>query len=274
MGKIFVDKLKVFAHHGVLEKETRNGQFFYVSLEIETDFCKAAKSDDLSETVDYASVVEFVYHFMVRDNYKLIETVCVRLADAILLEYKKVREIKVTIYKPDAPIDRDFENVSVSCERKRHIACLSIGSNVGESEKTLKDAISEIDRDYRCQVLNKSKFIVTKPYGGVEQDDFVNGAIMVETFMEPNEFLDFLHEIEYNHGRERKVHWGPRTLDLDIVFYDDIVLDTSNLTIPHVDMQNREFVLKPLCEIAPDKRHPVYGKSVKQLYDELLDSSN
>ena len=145
---------------------------------------------------------------------------------------------------------------------------------MGESEKTLKDAISEIDRDYRCQVLNKSKFIVTKPYGGVEQDDFVNGAIMVETFMEPNEFLDFLHEIEYNHGRERKVHWGPRTLDLDIVFYDDIVLDTGNLTIPHVDMQNREFVLKPLCEIAPDKRHPVYGKSVKQLYDELLDSSN
>ena len=61
---------------------------------------------------------------------------------------------------------------------------------------------------------------------------------------------------------------------MDIVFYDDIVLDTSNLTIPHVDMQNREFVLKPLCEIAPDKRHPVYGKSVKQLYDELLDSSN
>lgn len=269
MGRIFIDKLKVFAHHGVLESEKKNGQFFYVSLEIESDFNESAENDELQKTVDYSSVVEFIYHFMTKDNCKLIETVCVRLADALLFEYKRIEAVKLTIFKPDAPIDRDFENVSVTCERRRHRVYLSIGSNMGDKENTLKSAISEIDRDYRCKVLKKSEFIVTKPYGNVEQDDFVNGALFVETFMDSYEFLYFLHNIEANHGRKREIHWGPRTLDLDIIFFDEVVINSEELSIPHIDMHNREFVLKPLCEIAPFKRHPLNGKTVKEMYDDL-----
>ncbi len=87
--------------------------------------------------------------------------------------------------------------------------------------------------------------------------------------MSPEELLEVLHEIEASENRERKVHWGPRTLDLDIIFYDDLIQDDEELCIPHIDMQNRDFVLLPMMELAPYKRHPVTGKSVQEMITEL-----
>ena len=110
---------------------------------------------------------------------------------------------------------------------------------------------------------------MTKPYGGVEQDDFLNGAMEVRTLLTPEELLAELHRIEAEHGRERVLRWGPRTLDLDIIFYDDLVMDSDELTIPHIDMQNRDFAVDPMAEIAPYKRHPIYGKTMKELKGEL-----
>ena len=110
-----------------------------------------------------------------------------------------------------------------------------------------------------------SDLLVTKPYGGVEQDDFVNGAIALQTLLTPQELLEKLHEIEQHANRERIVHWGPRTLDLDIIFYDKLVYEDENLIIPHVDMENRDFVLKPLMELCPNYRHPVTGQTVSQM---------
>ena len=87
--------------------------------------------------------------------------------------------------------------------------------------------------------------------------------------MYPHELLDELHRIEKEAGRERIIRWGPRTLDLDIIFYDDMILQDDDLCIPHVEMHKRDFVLKPLCGIAPYKRHPVTGKTVKEMLDEV-----
>ena len=109
----------------------------------------------------------------------------------------------------------------------------------------------------------------TLPYGVVEQDNFVNGIFEIRTLLAPEELLQELHRIEQMEGRERKLHWGPRTLDLDIIFYDDLIYSSEDLVIPHIDMENRYFVLKPLSELAPNFRHPITHKTVAQMLAEL-----
>lgn len=95
--------------------------------------------------------------------------------------------------------------------------------------------------------------------------NYLNGALSIETLYTPEELLEVLQGIERAEARERKERWGPRTLDLDILLYEERVMDTEKLTIPHRDMQNRDFVLKPLSQIAPYERHPVLGKAVVEL---------
>ena len=114
-----------------------------------------------------------------------------------------------------------------------------------------------------------SELLETLPYGVVEQDNFVNGMFEIRTLFAPEELLQELHRIEQMEGRERKLHWGPRTLDLDIIFYDDLVYASEDLVIPHIDMENRYFVLKPLSELAPNFRHPITHKTVTQMLSEL-----
>ena len=107
----------------------------------------------------------------------------------------------------------------------------------------------------------------------MEQDEFLNGALLLKTLFTPYELLDELHVIEQSAGRERIVHWGPRTLDLDILFYDDMILDTEELTIPHAEIALRDFVLEPMDQIAPCFRHPVLNKTIRQLRSCLLYTS-
>ena len=105
-----------------------------------------------------------------------------------------------------------------------------------------------------------------------DQPDFLNGCLRMKTLYYPNELLRELNRIEKEAGRERIIHWGPRTLDLDIIFYDDLISQEDDLCIPHVEMHKRSFVLEPLEEIAPYKRHPGNGKTVRQMLEELTDS--
>lgn len=114
-----------------------------------------------------------------------------------------------------------------------------------------------------------SSWINTAPYGGVEQDDFLNGCLVMETLLPPEELLDRLHQIEQAANRVREIHWGPRTLDLDIIFYDDLMMSTPALQIPHIEMHKRDFVLVPLNEIAPYYMHPAMRRTVGQLLEEL-----
>jgi dihydroneopterin aldolase/2-amino-4-hydroxy-6-hydroxymethyldihydropteridine diphosphokinase len=116
--------------------------------------------------------------------------------------------------------------------------------------------------------------ITTKPYGPVEQEDFLNGCLVLETMLNQEELLELLHRIEAEAGRKRLIVWGPRTLDLDIVFFDKLVYESEDLIIPHVDMQNRLFVLQPLAELCPNYRHPILGKTVTQLRNELHEKEN
>ena len=162
-----------------------------------------------------------------------------------------------------------LKTVAVEITRGWHTAFIAFGSNMGDKKKYLDDAIQGL-RDMKEIVVEKvSGYLVTEPYGGVEQDEFLNGVLRVRTLLSPEDLLDRLHILEQAADRKRIVHWGPRTLDLDILFYDNEIIDTEELHVPHIDMENRDFVLKPLDEIAPYYRHPVLNKTIHQLLTEL-----
>ncbi len=117
-----------------------------------------------------------------------------------------------------------------------------------------------------------SKIIETKPYGYEDQDKFLNGVVCFETLYSPSELLSFLQRLEKEGKRSREsgIHWGPRTIDLDILFYGDQVIQKRDLIIPHKEIHLRRFVLEPLYEIAPFKIHPVFGKTVSELFSDLV----
>ena len=157
----------------------------------------------------------------------------------------------------------------MAIHRGWHTAYVALGSNLGDKQAYLDGAVAQLNGREDCQVVRVSDYLVTAPYGGVEQDDFLNGALELRTLLEPEELLDCLHEIEAAANRQRTIHWGPRTLDLDILLYDDRVLDAPALQIPHKEMHLRDFVLEPMAQIAPWKRHPVTGKTVETMLAEL-----
>lgn len=270
MDQIIIDNLEIFAHHGVYREENEKGQNFYINAILETDTRDAGTLDDLGLATNYGEVCIFLNNFLKEHTYKLIETVAERAAEGLLLKFPLIRHVTLEVRKPEAPILLPFESVSVKITRGWYQAYLSCGSNMGDKRAHLEGAVSALKDDVKCRVLRVSDWIDTAPYGGVEQDDFLNGAIMLETLYTPQMLLEKLHEIENEHHRERKVHWGPRTLDLDILLYEDCVMYTEELIIPHEDMQNRHFVLKPLVQIAPYERHPLLGQTVRQMYDELM----
>lgn len=269
MDQIIIENLQVYAHHGVYQEENEKGQNFYITAVMETDTRNAGTLDDLDLSTNYGEVCMFMNHFVKEHTYKLIETVAEKTAEAVLLRFPLIRQITLEIRKPEAPVPLPFESVSVKIVRGWHRAYLSCGSNMGDRQAHLDGAVKALQEDNRCRVTKCSDWIVTSPYGGVAQEDFLNGVIALDTLYTPVMLLEKIHEIEYAHGRERKIHWGPRTLDLDILLYEDCVMHTEELTIPHADMHNRYFVLKPLAQIAPYERHPVLGRSVREMYEGL-----
>ena len=144
---------------------------------------------------------------------------------------------------------------------------IALGSNMGEGRKNLDLAIKMMN-ERGVSVKKVSTYIETEPYGYTEQDNFVNAVCIAETKLSPRELLETLLKIELEMGRVRIIKWGPRIIDLDILFYEDLIIDEEDLKVPHIEIQKRSFVLEPMNEISPDKIHPVFKKSVNQL---LLD---
>lgn len=270
MDIIRIDNLEVYAYHGVYDEEKEKGQYFYVNAELYTNTRKAGMNDDLDASTNYGTVCDFIHDFMTKHTYDLIETVAEQLAQALLLEFKLVKSILLEIRKPHAPIEKEFESVSVEIERGWHEAFVAFGSNLGDKEKFIDEAIEALSNLPQINIVAISDKIATEPYGNVEQDVFLNGVMKIETLLPADELLQILQKVEEHAGRERKIHWGPRTLDLDIIFYDDDIISEDDLIVPHPDMKNRDFVLKPLMQIAPYKLHPVYRKTISDMYAELM----
>lgn len=269
MDEIKLTGLKIYAYHGVLKEEKEKGQDFLVDITLHADVSKAGKTDDLSLTTDYGEMALFAIKVFTGKSFDLIEAAAENLADSLLLSYDKVQAVTVTVHKPSAPIEAEFEDVSVTVTRGWHTAYIAVGSNMGDSKAIINRGREMLFKSGDIVDIKDSSYIITKPYGVTDQPDFVNGLWKVKTILGPEELLTKLHEVEAAEHRERVLRWGPRTLDLDIIYYDNLVFCSEDLAIPHVDMANREFVLKPLMEVDPYVRHPITGYTAEQMLKNL-----
>ena len=156
--------------------------------------------------------------------------------------------------------------------RYRHTAYIGVGSNIGDKVENCRKGIAAMNGCEGCMVEAQSPLYETEPVHLECQDWFVNGAVRIRTALEPETLLERLKAIEHAMGRQPgEVRFGPRTLDLDILFYDDRILRTRLLQIPHPRLHQRRFVLRPLCKIAPELAHPVLGQTVDSLLSDLKD---
>lgn len=130
-------------------------------------------------------------------------------------------------------------------------AVIGIGGNVGDVAQAFREALGELDRAEGVRVVAASSLYRTAPVGGVEQDDFLNAAALLDVALGPVQLLQLLLAVESGHGRTREVHWGPRTLDLDLLWYEGVVLAAPGLIVPHPRLHERRFALQPLVEVAP-----------------------
>ncbi len=272
MDCIRIKNLEIYCYHGVLPEENVLGQKFLVSLDLYTDIRTVGRTDEIKDSINYAEVAHFVKQYFKDHTYKLIEAAAENLAAGVLLKYPKLTAVTLELKKPWAPILLPLETVSVKIRRHWHEVYLSIGSNMGDKAGHLDRAISLLHGEPECKDVTVSDYMVTKPECEVEQEDFLNAAVRLWTLLSPEVLLQRLQEMEEELGRVRTIRHGPRTIDLDVVFYDDLVLRTDELTIPHREMHNRYFVLAPMSHIAPEKEHPIYKKNVMQLLEKWKES--
>lgn len=148
-------------------------------------------------------------------------------------------------------------------------AVIALGSNQGDSTLILNSAIADISQLPHTNLEQSSSFIRTKPWGYLDQPDFLNAVILVETNLDPYELFEHLSALEQKYKRVRLFKNGPRTLDLDVILYGDLINDDPKLTLPHPRAQERLFVIEPLCEIAPDLVFPDSKLTVQELFSKL-----
>lgn len=264
--RIALRGLTVRGNHGVFDFEKRDGQDFVIDVTLHASTAAAAATDDIADTIHYGELAEDVARIVEDNTFDLIET----LAEAIAAHCLTLTErVEVVVHKPSAPIDHTFADVTVTVDRSRETAAradgsdpasasayLSLGANLGEAATTLDEAVAALDRHPRISVASRSSLYRTAPWGGVEQNDFLNLGVIVETTLPPRELLAVCQGIEVACGRTRELRWGPRTLDIDVIAYTaegvDVVLDSAALTLPHPRAHERAFVLVPWAEIAPD----------------------
>lgn len=253
------------ACHGVLEEEKVAPQPFAFDIRLEFDSRAARSGDDVSFTVNYAEVCECVKKICLGNSFNLIEKLADSVLRGIMDGFPLVDSAVVTVHKPHAPVDCDFTDISYTQKMCREKVVLSLGSSQGDRKAYLDGALKALKALDGLKILKVSDYIETQPYGGVAEGQFLNCACLAECLLSPRELLDAIHEIERSLGRVRKVRWGDRTVDIDIIFFGNKIIAEEGICIPHPDYMNRRFVLVPLKQIVPDFVCPKLLKRVSDM---------
>lgn len=249
-------EMEFHGYTGCLPEEKENGQTFIVSVDMAFLRNKGAITDNLEDTVNYAELYELIKNFVTTSKGNLIENLAYEIG-LIVLNYTLLPDsVVVTVSKPNAPVEGMFKTMETSIEvkrsngiRKTHNAVLALGSNMGDKEEYLKEATRELMTSNHIDVIARGGLYETEPVGYVDQPYFYNTCIEVMTDLTPLELLDLTQSIENKLHRVRTIKNGPRTIDIDILLYDNVTMNTERLVIPHPRMYERAFVLCPLKDI-------------------------
>ncbi len=267
LDRVSLAGLRVYAYHGVLPGERQYGQEFVIDVVLWLDTRAAAAADDLALAADYSAIAGRIARLASGPPVQLIETLAQRLADGCLAE-PAVQEVEITVHKPQAPIPHRFADVSVTIQRKRPAGdgpggeqpvVIALGSNLGDRLGHLQGAVDALAGTPGLTQARVSPVYQTAPVGGPAQPDYYNAVLTARTVLPPRALLTRCQQVENAFGRVRAETWGPRTLDLDIIVYGDVVTDDPELTLPHPRAGGRAFVLAPWHAIDPDAVIPGRG---------------
>ena len=243
---IQINGIRVSTIIGVLEQERVSEQPIQIDLKLEIDLSESSLTDELDDTANYGSVTEQVYKVAKESKDLLLERLAQRVADEVL-SFQKVLAVEVTITKLRPPIPVDVSSTSVNIWRKQSAdsnlvtsssAVIALGSNIGDRMSYLRFACDSFDRK-----LKISSIYETEPIGGPsDQDAYLNLVLSIGTSLDPHALLRKCQRIEGGAARQRTIRWGPRTLDVDILFYEGCLIESELLTIPHTRINERRFV--------------------------------
>ena len=258
MDKIEITGLRVMTVVGVLAHERESAQPLEFDIILEGDLRDAGVSDDLADTAHYGLVAQRAAAIARESKDELLERLVHRIAEDALT-FDRVEAVDVIVRKLRPPIPEDLQHTAVRIRRTRadlqipartsHRAIVALGTNLGDRVAYLKLAVEELGNS----LIGQSQVFETAPVGGPEnQGAYLNMVVAIETSLDPFAMLRRCQRIESLALRQRVVHWGPRTLDVDLLFFGDITIASPELTIPHPRYAERRFVLTPLAEVAPE----------------------
>src|SRR3972149_3937117 len=274
MFKIIIKNLNLFGYHGVKEIEKKNGQNFRYNIEVllnKDNFLGEDKNEDsLENTLNYSEVIRLVKDINDNCRFNLLETLTQTIADRIFEISPLVEKVSVRIEKTSPPMKENLESVGIEYRWDKKSdgvdIYLSLGSNIGNREDNLRKAVDLINSNPDIEIIKVSSIYETEPMYLKEQNSFYNIVLQarVDIKVSPFELMGFLKGIEYDMGRKRsEKKYGPRIIDLDLLYYGEVSIESDFLAIPHSRIDERKFVLVPLSEISPGFK--LKGENIEKL---------
>jgi len=260
--KILIKDLVLYGYHGVREQEKEQGQDFMFNISIYIRGSGLKNSDSLQHTLSYSDVIREVKKINEGQRFDLLETLSRVTADRIINMSDVVEKVDIRIEKPHPPIDEKLGSVGVEysvsrMDRQVHrengeTVFISLGSNMGDRKRNIERALEGLERDPRVDIVKTSSLYETGPMYVQDQEDFYNMVALLKVGLDPFSLLGLIKGIEHDMGRKAgEKRYGPRPIDIDILYFGDRRLHSDILEIPHPGIKERKFVLLPLEEVAP-----------------------